>query len=92
MPFANEIIVDSTQRSRKNLASLNEPMVEFCLDTLMSPLRLAELREFDQRRDFGLEYGKIRSASAGVKNPLAYGRFGPWRGYFRLSLERYARA
>ena len=39
----------------------------------MPPLRLAELREFDQRRDLGLEYSKIRSAGAGVKISLLEG-------------------
>ena len=82
MPFANKIIVDSTQRRRKNLASLNEPMVEFCLDTLVSPLFLAKLREVDQRRDFGLEYRKIRAAGAGVKVALRRGGLGRGEAMF----------
>jgi hypothetical protein len=72
-PSANEIIVGGSQRSWKHLASTDEPAIEFLLNAIMSPLRLAELRELDQRRDLGLEYSKIRSAGAGVKVSLCIG-------------------
>jgi hypothetical protein len=70
MSSANEIIVDRPQGSREDLASLNEPLVEFCLDTLMPPLLLAKLCQLDQSRDLSLENSKICSTGAGVKVPL----------------------
>jgi hypothetical protein len=73
MSSANEIIVDRPQGSREDLASLDEPLVEFCLDTLMPPFFLAEICELDQSCALSLEHGKIGSAGAGVKIPLFIG-------------------
>jgi hypothetical protein len=73
MSSANEIVVGRPQGSRKDLTSLDEPLVEFCLDTLMSPLLLAELCQLDQSGDLSLENGKKCSTGTGVKIPLFIG-------------------
>jgi hypothetical protein len=67
MSSANEIIMDRPQGSRKDLASLDEPSVELCLDTLMPPFFLAQLCQLDRRRDLSLENGKICPTGTGVK-------------------------
>jgi hypothetical protein len=61
------------QGSGKDLTSLDEPLVELCLDTLMPPLPLAEFCELDQRRDLSLQNGKICTTDTGVKVPLFIG-------------------
>src|SRR2546430_11619561 len=73
MPDTHKVIVDRSQGSREQLTGLDEPPVELRLDTIMPPLRLAELCQFDQSRDLSLEHGKIRSTGAGVKVSLCMG-------------------
>jgi hypothetical protein len=65
--------MNGSQGSRKQLASMDEPPIELCLDTIMPPLLLAELCKLDQSRDLSLEHGKIRSTGARVKIPLGIG-------------------
>jgi hypothetical protein len=70
MPDTHKVIVGRSQGSREQLTGKDEPPVELRLDTIMPPLRLAELCQFDQSRDLSLEHGKIRSTGAGVKVSL----------------------
>jgi len=65
--------MNGSQRSGKQLASVDEPPIELCWDTIMPPLLLAELCELDQRRDLSLKHGKIGATGAGVKVPLYIG-------------------
>ena len=52
----------------KQLASVDEPPIELCLDTIMPSLLLAELCELDQSRNLGLKHGKICATGTGVKS------------------------
>jgi hypothetical protein len=93
MSSANEIIVDSASGSRKDLASLDEPLVEFLLDTLMPPLLRAELCELDQGHDLSLEHGKIGSTSTGVKILLFIGMLSCAEaipGFYQIYLPVYS--
>jgi hypothetical protein len=48
-------------------------MVELLLDTIMSPLILAELRQLNESCDLSLEHSKIGPTGTGIKIPLFMG-------------------
>lgn len=73
MPDSHQVIVGRSQGSREQLTGKDESPVELGLDTIMPPLRLAELCELDQGRDLSLEYSKIGTTGTGVKIPLLIG-------------------
>jgi len=73
MPDTHKVIVGRSQGSREQLTGKDEPPVELRLDTIMPPLRLAELCQFDQSRDLRLEHSKICATGTGVKIPLGIG-------------------
>jgi hypothetical protein len=73
MPDTHKVIVGRSQGSREQLTGKDEPPVELRLDTIMPPLHLAELCQFNQSRDLSLENSKICSIGAGVKVPLLLG-------------------